>query len=92
MGRGGVELFHHAVDFLQFSHQIGFVLQPARSVNKQHIDALFAGAGEGVISEASGISAGAVARHHFAAGALTPDFQLLDCGGAEGVGGGHHHR
>ncbi len=40
--------------------------------------------------EARGVGAG-LARDHWDAGALAPDLQLLDRGGAEGVAGRQHH-
>ena len=89
MRRGGLDLLHHAHDFLELGHQLGLVLQPAGGIDDQHVGGVAPRRGQGLECEARGIRP-LRARDHGRAGALTPDLQLLDRGGAERVAGREH--
>src|SRR5262249_37639349 len=75
---------------LQFGHQVGLVVQPAGGVDQQYVGTLFAGLDQRVIGQPRGIRPGRPGQHR-TAGALAPDLQLLDRGGAKGVAGGKDH-
>ena len=66
------------------------VLQPAGGVDDQHIGARHRAPAQRIEDEAGGVGAGR-AGDDLGAGALAPDLQLLDGGGAERVAGGEHH-
>ena len=89
VGRGRVELLQHPDDLVQLVHQPGLVLQAAGGVDEQHVDRLCPCRGQRLISEARGIGA-LDAGDHRAFGARTPDLELLDRRGAEGVAGREH--
>ena len=67
-----------------------FCRRPAVSTSSTSTPSRLRG-GERVEGKAGRIGA-RLARDHAGAGALAPDFQLLDGGGAEGVAGRQHHR
>ena len=90
MRRGRLDLAHDAHDLFQFAHQLGAVLQTAGGVDQHHVDVLRLGGGDGVEGEAGRVGA-LLARHHRSAGALGPDLELLDGGGAERVAGHQHY-
>ena len=86
MGRAGDHLARGAAHLLQLGHEIVFGLQAAGGVHQDVID--FAGFGglHGIEKHRAGVAAGALP-HYLDAGALSPDFELVDGGGAERVGG-----
>ena len=85
-----VNFLEDADDLLQLAHQIGLVVQPPGGVDQQNLGAILPCPFESVIGQPGGIGAGRPG-HHRTAGALAPDLQLLDRGGAEGVAGRQHH-
>ena len=99
LARGGVDghqrlvrrvghlLGDDAADLGQLGHQVGLGVQAAGGVDDHDVDALLAAAGDGVERDGAGVRALGAA-HELAAGALGPALELLDGGGAEGVGGG----
>ena len=89
-GAAGVELLHHADHLFQLAHQLGAVLQPAGGVDDQHVGAVGLRRAQRLEGEARRVGA-RLARDHLGAGALAPDFQLVDGGGAERVAGREHH-
>src|SRR5262249_18034279 len=89
MRRAVVHLLDGANDFLQFAHQVAAVLQASGGIDEQYIDAAFSGGGDGVKGKTSGVGAGLTC-HEGCAGAIGPDFKLLDGRGAERVAGGTH--
>ena len=76
--------FHDAADFVQLIHQILLVMESAGGVNENHICALGFGRLDAVEHHRCGVCA-LVLTDNAAAGALGPDFQLVSCGGAEGI-------
>ena len=64
-------------------------MQAPGAIDQQHVGAAGAGFGEGVEGEAGGVGFVA-AGDDVAAGALAPDLELFDGGGAEGVAGDEH--
>ena len=89
MRRGGVDLAQHANDLLQLVHQHLLVLQPAGGIDQQHIGAAIARPAQCIEHETGRVGADRP-RDHLGAGALAPDLQLVDGGGAEGVAGREH--
>ena len=69
---------------------VRFCRRPAVSTSTTSTPCVLA-AVERVEGEARRIGA-RLARHHAGAGALAPDLELIDGGGAEGVAGHQHHR
>ncbi len=63
--------------------------RPAVSTMSASVRAGFRG-GDGVVNDGGGIGAGFLL-DDFDAVAMRPDFELLDGGGAESVGGAEHH-
>ncbi len=61
-------------------------MEAAGGVDVELVDGAGFGGGDGVVEDGGGIAA-RLGLDHFDAGARGPDFKLLDCGGAEGVGG-----
>ena len=90
MRRRRIDLLHHANDLVQLVHQLGAVLQAAGGVDEQHVDAAFLRRAQRVEDETGGVAAG-FPRDESRAGALAPDLELVDGGGAEGVAGRQHH-
>ena len=76
-------------DLFQFLHQFRLVLQPPGGVNDEHIAAGLSGLLKGIPGKAGGISA-ELGGNNRGIGPLTPDFQLLDGGGAKCITGGKH--
>ena len=90
--RGAVDLFAgYALDLFQFFHQVKFILQAAGCVNNQQIcfAAFLAGANR-IEDYGARISARFVG-DHVDAGPFPPYFELINGGGAEGIGGAQHH-
>ena len=68
---------------------MGLAVQPSGRVGKQHIDATRLRGFERIEDHRARIGAGLLGAEQ-RAGALGPDVQLLDRGGAESVAGGEH--
>ena len=85
-GASGITRDGGAAHLFQLRHQIGFGLQAAGGIDDDVIDFARFGGLERVEHHGAGIGAGVLA-DHLGVGALAPDFELLDGGGAEGVGG-----
>ena len=81
---------NHAHHFPQFFHQVLFGVQPPGGVGDQHVHVARTRRFDGIEQHGRRIRAGRMF-NHVAAGALPPDFQLLDGGGAEGVSGDQQH-
>src|SRR6185503_13597938 len=90
MGSREVLFSQDTDDLLKLRHQIGLVVQPAGSVDDQYVGAAVAGGVESVEGDAGSVGARG-AGEDLRADAVTPNGQLLDRGGAEGVAGGEHH-
>ena len=90
MRRRGIDLPDDADDFFKLVHQLGLVLQPAGGVDQQHVELALARRGQCVEGKARGIRP-LRARDDRRFGALAPDLQLLDGGGAKGIAGRQHH-
>jgi hypothetical protein len=86
-----VDLFGDTDDLVQFFHQFGAVLQPPCGIDKQNIGPALLRRHNRVEGKTGGVGAG-FARNEACAGALRPDFELLDGGGAERIAGREHHR
>ncbi len=89
-GRAGNYFGGGALHFFQLGHQVGFGVQAAGGVHDDDVGVASARGGERVENDGGGIGAGFLF-DHFDAGAARPDFELLDGGGAESVGGAEHH-
>ena len=75
-----------AFHFFQFHHQVLLVVQAAGGVDDDVVGLAGGGGLQGVEQDGCGIASG-FGLDHLGAGALSPDFELLDGGGAESVGG-----
>src|SRR5215472_10330355 len=89
MRRAGVQLLHHPHDLLELPHERRLVLQPAGGVDDQHVAALAARRLQRLERERGSVGT-LRARGDLAAGALAPDPELLDRGGAESVARRQH--
>ena len=78
-------LAHHRHDLLELAHEVGRGMQTPRRVDEDQIGPRGLGALDGVVAHAGRV-ASALARDHLDARAARPDLELLDGGGAEGVG------
>src|SRR6516162_510296 len=85
-----IELLQHAHDLGELRHQVRLVLQPSGSVNNEHIPVVGACALKRLIGNAGRIGPH-ILGHDLGADALTPDFELVDGRGTEGVSGGEHY-
>ena len=90
MRRCLIQLADHTHDLRQLVHQFTAVLQPASRVDDQNIRAFRARCLQRLIGQRRRIAA-LIAGNHLGAGALAPDFQLVNGGRAEGVTGRQHH-
>ena len=86
----GVGARDHALDLLQFFHQVRLAVQPAGRVCDQYVAAAGFGRLHRVEGDCSRIRAGLL-RDQVRAGALSPDGQLFDRRSAEGVARRQHH-
>ena len=75
---------------MQLFHQFAAILQTAGGIDQQHIDAAILRRTHGIEYKASGIGPG-LTSDHFGTGALAPNLQLIDRGGAKRVSGRQHH-
>ena len=88
-GALGHLLADDAADLAQLGHEVVLVVQPPGRVDDDDVGAALAAAGDGVERDRPGIGP-LRAGDDLAAGALRPALELLDGGGAEGVGGAEH--
>ena len=87
MRRAGEFPGHHAMQFLQFLHQIVFGVHPPRRIDEQVIGFARQRCGDGIVRDGGGVSAVIAGdNRHFQP--LAPEFELFDRGGAEGVARG----
>ncbi len=87
--RLGNLLAQHAMDFRELLHQIVLRLQPPGRIDDAYVGADFHGAGDGAMGHGGRIAARR-AGDDFRPEPLGPNGQLLDGGGAEGVGRAEH--
>ena len=74
----------------KFRHQIGLGVQTASRVDDHVVSLARRGSLQGIKQHCRGISS-SLGLDHFRAGALSPNFELLDGGGAKGIGGAHQN-
>ncbi len=85
----GVVLLQHAADLREFLEEVALGVQAAGGVAQEEVGAGAAGEVVGLEADGGGVAIrGAI--DHGDAEALGPHLELLDGGGAEGVGGGEH--
>ncbi len=65
-------------------------MQASSSIHNQHIAAARSSGLDRIIDHRTWISARPLA-NHWHVNTLAPDLELVDGGGAEGIGGGEHH-
>ncbi len=82
---------YDALHLLQLLHQVRLVVQPARRIGDQHIDAARAGRLHGVENDGRGIRAALLSDDGNIV-AFGPGGELLDRSGAKRVAGREHHR
>ena len=82
-------LLDDPLDLAELVHQAGLVLQPAGGVDEHGVDAAVDACLHGVERDARRVAALGAA-HDLDADPLAPGGQLVDGGGAEGVGGTEH--
>src|SRR5262245_61083526 len=87
--RGVVDLLQDANDLGELGHEVRLVLQASRSVDQEHVDAFSPRPLECLEGDPGGIGAHRL-RHHLGGDPFAPDFELIDRGGAERVGGREH--
>src|SRR5579885_3292394 len=85
MGRARNNALSGAAHLFEFRHEAGFRMQAARRVYDNIIRLARYRGLQRVEQHSSRIASG-LSLDHFGAGALSPDFELLDGGGAEGIG------
>ena len=85
------QLLDDPLDLAELVHQAGLVLQAAGRVDQHRVDALVDAVLDGLEGHARGVAALGAA-HDLDADALTPGGELVDSGGAEGVGRTEGHR
>ena len=90
MRRAGHELGGGALHLFEFLHQVGFRVQAPRGIHDDHVHVARASGGQAIIDDGGGIGAGFLF-DQFRSGAIGPDGELLDCGGAKGISGAKHH-
>ena len=78
-------LAHDVHDLLELAHKVGRGVQATCSVNEHQIRTRFLRALDCGITHARGVTS-PLTLDHFDIGAASPDLELLDRGGAEGVG------
>src|SRR3954447_2186686 len=88
--RRRIDLVDDADHLFQFVHQFGLVLQTAGGIDQQHVHSTLARGGQRVEGKACRVRT-LPARYHRRFGAIAPDLQLLDRGGAESVARRQHH-
>ena len=74
----------NATDFVEFIHEIDFVLHAPRSVDEDNVHAFRPGGFDGVAGNSGGIAA-SLTRNTADAEVFTMGFQLLDCPGPKRV-------
>ena len=85
----GVEFANDADHFVQFRHQVAFVVKSSRSINQEQIHPIAFGLCHRVIGQTCGIRAGGLG-HDGTARAFAPDLKLFNRGGAEGIARRQH--
>ena len=90
MGGAGNELFGGAAHLVELFHEVGFGVEAAGGVDDEDLGPAGFGGGAGVVEGGRGVAT-LLGFDDLDAGALGPDFELLDGGGAEGVGGAEQH-
>ncbi len=86
VGRAGDQLLGGAAHLVELLHQVGLGVEAAGGVDDEDLGAARLGGGAGVVERGGGVAA-LLGLDDLDAGACGPDFELLDGGGAEGVGG-----
>ena len=89
--RAGDHLLRRSAHLVEFRHQIVFGVQPARGVDNEDIDVACLRRLQGIVENRRRV-ASLLGFDHLDAGALAPDFELLDCRRAKGIGGAKQHR
>jgi len=86
MRRSGDDALGGAPHFVQFSHETGLSVQTSSSIDYDVIGFARDRRLQRVEEHGRGIAA-RLCFDHLGAGALSPNFELLDCGGTESIGG-----
>ena len=89
MRGAGDLLADHAVQLLQFQHEVVLGVQAAGGVDKEVIGLARVGGGDGVVGHGGGVGA-VISGDDFNFEAGAPESQLFNGGGAKGVAGGEN--
>ena len=90
MRRARKRFADHAVNFLQFFHQVEAGMQASGSIDKYDVTFACQGSLNGIIGHRAWIGIGLTGNHRHIQ-PFSPDLQLIDRGGAKSIGGRQQH-
>src|SRR6266852_9535440 len=89
MGTIRKQFLDNLVNFLQLFHQVILGLETASGIYNQDIASTCARGLDCVVNDCTGVGTGILTNYRYS-NTLAPHFELIDSGGAKGIGGGQN--